>query len=108
MIVVSHELFLRDAMGERTIGIVIYKPDKRANHWACRYVIGWPEGESKSEGFGHDALQALMLTCQKIGAEIYSSSYHREGRLRAYEQEAGYGFPVPSSLRDMLVGVDAI
>ena len=58
-------------------------------------------------GHGVDALQALVLTLQMIGAEIYSSSYHREGRLRVYPTETGYGFPVPRSLRDLLVGVDA-
>jgi hypothetical protein len=34
-------------------------------------------------GHGIDALQAPVLTLQMIGAEIYTSSYHREGRLRA-------------------------
>jgi hypothetical protein len=43
-----------------------------------------------------------------IGAEIYTSTYHQEGRLRAYEHDKGYGFPIASSLRDLLVGVDRI
>jgi hypothetical protein len=49
-----------------------------------------------------------VLALQMIGAEIYSSAYHREGRLRAYDNEKGYGFPVASSLRDLLVGVDRV
>jgi hypothetical protein len=57
---------------------------------------------------GIDALQALVIALQMIGAGIYTSSYHREARLRAYDGEKGYGFPVPSSLRDRLVGADAI
>ncbi len=43
-----------------------------------------------------------------IGAEIHSSEYHREGRLRAYDGDEGYGFPVAASLRDLLVGVDKV
>jgi hypothetical protein len=47
-----------------------------------------------------------MLTLQIIGAHIYTSDYHKQGRLRAYEHEVGYGFPIPDNLRDMLIGVD--
>lgn len=41
-----------------------------------------------------------------IGADLYTSTYHQEGSLRAYDSEEGYGFPVPNSLRDRLIGVD--
>jgi len=42
-----------------------------------------------------------------IGADVYSSSYHKSGRLMLEAPGKGYGFPVVSSLRHMLEGDDA-
>lgn len=112
MLVVTHRLYLKARKGERAFDIRIYKPALMSapagTVWSCRYEIDWPDGPVKSEGFGFDALQALMSALKMVGAEIYSTTYHREGRLRVYETEQGYGFPVASSLQDLLVGVDAI
>jgi hypothetical protein len=108
MIIVSHKLYLKTDTGEIVIGIEVHKPVPDDRCWTCRYEINWPEGRAARNAFGLDALQALVLALQMIGAEIYASAYHQEGRLRAYEKEQGYGFPVPSSLRDLLVGADAI
>ena len=41
-----------------------------------------------------------------IGAEIYSSNYHKAGKLFWDKPGNGYGFPVASSLRDLLQGDD--
>lgn len=109
MIIVSHALYLRMKDGsDFRIPIDIHMPQQEEGHWSCRYDIGWPEGLRIFRSAGEDGLQALVLALQMIGAEIYSSTYHAEGRLRAYDNEAGYGFPVPSSLRGMLVGMDAL
>ena len=108
MIIVSHRLFLSVGDGEVEIDIHIHQPVIGHRCWTCRYETHWPEGRQTRDAVGHDALQALTLALEMIGADIYSSTYHREGRLRAYEKELGYGFPVASSLRHLLVGVDAI
>lgn len=108
MLIVSHELFLQTENNEIVITINIHKPEKHEKAWTCRYEIDWPEGARVFEAVGSDALQALILALQMIGAEIYSSAYHREGRLRAYDTEKGYGFPVAASLRDLLVGADKV
>lgn len=109
MIIISHALYLRMADGsDFRIPIDIHNPEQQAKFWSCRYDVGWPEGLRTMRPEGHDALQALMMALKMIGAEIYTSTYHAEGRLRAYDRDAGYGFPVPSSLRDLLVGFDAI
>jgi hypothetical protein len=41
-----------------------------------------------------------------IGADLYTSEPHKAGRLRWNELGAGYGFPVPANLRDLLIGED--
>ncbi|MCP8938048.1 hypothetical protein NK718_05930 [Alsobacter sp. SYSU M60028] len=108
MIIVSHTIYLRNADGESPVSIDIHRPEKRGKVWSCQYDIDWPEGKRVFASAGYDALQALVLALQMIGAELYSSTYHQEGRLRAYENEKGYGFPIPSTLRDLAVGIDAI
>lgn len=108
MVFISHTLYLKNKKTESTIVIRLYQPEKREKDWSCRYEIDWPEGRRAFASIGFDALQALVLALQMIGAEIYSSEYHREGRLRAYASDKGYGFPVAASLRDLLVGADKV
>ena len=42
-----------------------------------------------------------------IGADLYSSSYHRSGKLMFDASGGGYGFPVVTTMRDLLQGDDA-
>jgi Domain of unknown function (DUF6968) len=41
-----------------------------------------------------------------IGAEIYSSTYHKAGNLFWETPGDGYGFPVVPTFRDLLRGSD--
>ena len=108
MPIITHTLTL-DPEGPRIpIAIRIYAPEAYELGWRCRYEIDWPDEPKVFYGGGVDELQALVMALFMIGAEIYSTDYHRDGRLRAYETEEGYGFPLAKSLRDMLVGVDAV
>jgi hypothetical protein len=60
----------------------------------------------KHAAAGEDAMQALELAMKMIGTLIYTSDHHESGHLRWLEAGQGYGFPVPNSLRDLLVGDD--
>lgn len=108
MLVVTHELFLKSQPADIRIEIRLYQPVQFDRNWGCRYEIDWPEGSKATMAYGLDALQALVLVLQMIGSELYTSAYHADGLLRASSQEAGYGFPVPPILRDMLIGGDAL
>lgn len=55
---------------------------------------------------GVDGVQALDVALRMIGAIIYSSDHHVSGDLTWLARAKGYGFPVTSDLRDMLVGDD--
>jgi hypothetical protein len=59
------------------------------------------------EIFGFDSIQAIFLALQTIGAEIYTSSYHKSGQLFLDKPGNGYGFPVMPTIRDLLEGDDA-
>jgi hypothetical protein len=52
-------------------------------------------------------VQSLLIALQMIGAEIYASRYHEAGQLAWFERGRGYGFPVASNIRDLLIGDDA-
>jgi len=52
-------------------------------------------------------VQALEIALRLIGAQLYASTYHQEGTLVFGKPGAGYGFPVPVNMRDLLVGDDA-
>ena len=75
--------------------VSVFAPEQDGSAWCCRYTIGWPNGLKESRGYGHDALQALWLTLQEIGIDIYGSVYHESGQLSWTHPGGGYGFPVP-------------
>ena len=106
MIIATRVLKLKDRKKEIEIPVNIHAPEQHAGAWLCRYEIGWPGGVWTSAGHGFDATQAIVLTLQKIGTEIYCSDYHKSGQLMLDRPGSGYGFPVPHNVRDMLIGDD--
>ena len=106
MTVATRHLVLRSENGDVDVPVRIHAPEQAEAHWICRYEIGWPKGIAKRWGGGVDAVQALLLTMQMIGSEIYTSAHHASGELMWLEPGRGYGFPVPSGIRDLLVGDD--
>ena len=108
MLIASRMLKWRAANGETEIPIRIFAPEKATNGtWSCRYEIDWPDKKSDKLIGGFDSMQALFLALQIIGAEIYSSNYHKSGNLYWEAPGKGYGIPVAPTLRDLLQGDDA-
>lgn len=108
MLVAARLLKLRGSTAEIDIPIRIFSPEQHeSGSWSCRYEIDWPHRKWKSTGWGADAVQAILLTFQKIGIEIYTSEYHKSGKLMWEAPGKGYGFPVPHNARDLLIGDDA-
>lgn len=106
MQIAGRSLTLFGATGNIEIPIRIFAPVQQGNACSCRYEIDWPEGRETMEAWGNDTVQALELALRMIGADLYTSSYHRSGKLMFRELGNGYGFPVTNTLRDMLVGDD--
>ena len=108
MLIASRDLNLRDGDALRKIPIRLFLPVQLGNGtWTCRYEVEWPDEPSMNEGSGVDAIQAIIIALQMVGAEIYTSSYHQAGILYLDAAGQGYGFPVPHAIRDLLVGDDA-
>jgi hypothetical protein len=107
MEIASRILLLRNGT-DIQIPVRVFAPIQQEPHaWSCRYQIEWPEGKETRDMWGVDSIQALLLALQAIGSDIYTSSYHKTGGLFFEMPGQGYGFPVPASLRDLLVGSDA-
>jgi hypothetical protein len=108
MMIASRSLKLRDGANEKNVDVHVFAPERHEDGaWSCRYEIGWPEGKKTKCGWGVDSVQAIYLALQLIGTDIYMSSHHESGDLRFAEPGKGYGFPVPVTMRDLLVGDDA-
>ncbi len=108
MIIARRQLRLVANRTEKSIEIRVFAPEQRDGAWWCAYEIEWPQALQASAGAGIDSVQAIRITLEKIGTEIYSSEAHRSGRLVWDKAGNGYGFPVPKNIRHMLVGDDAL
>ena len=106
MIIASRALTLRRNQQNIGIPIRLFAPIEGEHGWFCGYEIDWPEGQEARKAWGIDSVQALVLALQMIGTDIYTSSYHASGNLGFEGPGQGYGFPVPSTLRDLLIGND--
>ena len=106
MLIARRHLVVTSDSGDKEVVVQVFQPEKDEDSWICRYEIDWPHQTSSRYAAGFDSVQAVVLALQMVGAEIYASSYHRSGSLKWTEQGQGYGFPVPHSLRDLLIGDD--
>lgn len=107
MIVASRTLKLRQRQGDTDVAVRIFVPRQNDDGWSCDYEIDWPEGSRKATASGFDSIQALLFALNMIGAEIYTSDYHKSGALMWGRPRKGYGFPLPRIIKDLLIGDDA-
>lgn len=108
MIIASRTLKVRTGAIIAEVPIRVFRPERtKEESWSCRYEIDWPDRTWTMTAFGIDGIQAILNAFQMIGAEIYTSDYHRAGLLFFEMPGHGYGFPGPGSLRHLLEGDDA-
>ncbi|MBN8966405.1 MAG: hypothetical protein J0H89_13765 [Rhizobiales bacterium] len=60
----------------------------------------------KRWGGGVDTVRALLIAMQMIGAQLCTGDAHESGQLSCPGSRGDFGFPVPLTLRDLLVGDD--
>ncbi|MGA3309842.1 MAG: hypothetical protein ABSD08_14680 [Xanthobacteraceae bacterium] len=107
MIIADRSLKLHQGQSDVDVAVRIFLPERNEGAWATKYEIDWPEGTRKGIAQGLDSVQSLLFALKMIGAEIYTSDYHKSGNLMWSEPGQGYGFPVSQNLRDFLQGEDA-
>jgi hypothetical protein len=106
MLMAIRDLKICNADTDVDVQVRLYQPEQDEQAWICKYEIGWPTGAKHSFARGVDAIQAILLALYKIGIEIYTSDYHRAGKLIWLVPGRGFGFPVSKSVRDLLIGDD--
>ena len=106
MLIASRNLILEEGGREVVIAVRLFQPAEKELGWTCLYEITWPQGTMRSEAYGYDSIQALLLALNKIAADLHASEHHRRGRLRWQKSGDGYGFPISHNLRDLLTGDD--
>lgn len=74
--------------------------------WYCDYAIAWPSDPRQAAVWGVDAFQAIQLTLERIGLDLYTNPYHAARELVWEKPGDGYGFPVPPLIRGELIGAD--
>jgi hypothetical protein len=108
MVIATRILAFHNGNENRNVSVRIFAPKQEEPRvWLCAYEIDWPEGTRKFAAHGVDSIQAVEMALKMIGAELYTSDYHKSGLLTWEQPGKGYGFPVPVTLRDLLVGDDA-
>ncbi len=105
MIIATRILTLNDK-GEQKVAVRLHAPEPAKVDWICRFEIDWPDGKGERRATGIDGVHALLAALQMIGAELYASERHRSGTLSWLAPGRGYGFPVPNTICDLLVGDD--
>lgn len=108
MVIATRHLTAASPDGPFDVKIEIEAPELSERSWICRFTIAWPEGTRSDYCLGFDSVQALYLALQKIGAELYGSSYHRDGQLTWVKPQDGYGFPMIRGGLDVLIGEDRL
>lgn len=107
MPIATRILKIRAGNREQEVPVTMLEPQAGpGGGWCCSYLIAWPDDPRRGEGWGIDAFQALHLTLERIGLDLYTSPYHKAGELVWEASGDGYGFPVPPNLRDARVGAD--
>jgi hypothetical protein len=105
MLIATRTLRLRQPANTE-IAIRIFAPVQESNSWSCKIEVDWPDGTVALPIGGVDSIQALDLALRVVGAQLYASDHHASGNLVWEEPGKGYGFPVPTNIRDLLVGDD--
>lgn len=106
MLIATRVLKLRRSGNDIEIPVRLFAPQPETVDWSCTFEIDWPDGTIAIPARGFDAVQALHIALQLIGAMIYASDHHASGKLMWLEPGNGYGFPVTNNLRDLLIGDD--
>ena len=104
-IIATRELDIADSGAKVTVGIGTPKNFPDSSDYYCPYEIRGLGNDKVRYAGGIDAIQALLLALQRVGAELYTSEECKAGMLIwAGGQEGNLGFPVPDSISDMIPG----
>ena len=91
---------------EVTVKLFQPEPYPDGHDFRCRFLVELPSKTVDLHAGGVDAIQALILALQMMGATINTSEEAKEGRLVWHTPGGGFGLPVPDNIKDILQGDD--
>ena len=100
VVIATREIDIDD---NRKVTVAIGMPQEfpEGHDFYCPYQILGMGRENVRYGAGVDPVQALILTLQIIGTDLYTSDAFKAGRLR-YLGSRNLGFPVPENISDII------
>lgn len=104
---IGRTLYLASPDGDVPVTVSIFESKEGDRCWEAAFLIDWPNKPERGIGRGYDAIQATLIAMQMIAVSLYASAHHEAGRLRWVKPGTGYGFPMPKSGRENLIGDDA-
>ena len=102
-------LFIISEQSKTPVNIKIYEPTLQTErHFFCQFTIDWPSDPDNGKAYGVDSVQTLQLCFNMIAVHLYTSSFHKEGRLVWEQLGDGYGFALGRNVRDLAQGADKL
>lgn len=77
-----------------------FRPQKDGDDYLCRYTIDFPDKPRTSQGYGVDAIQALLLAMKKAHVELLVVRDKMERQVEWLEDE-NLGLPIDDFFRDL-------
>jgi hypothetical protein len=102
-------LYIISKQSKTPVNIKVYEPALQTERsFSCQFIIDWPSEPHNGKAYGVDSVQALQLCFNMIAVHLYTSDFHKEGRLVWEQLGDGYGFPLSRNLRDLAQGADKL
>ncbi len=103
--IATREFELSGSAGKIIVEIGKPEPFEGGADYYCPYQIIGLAGNRVRYGAGIDGVQALIHALHNIGARLYSSTEHREGRLTWFGKR-NLGIPVADIIADVVPKAD--
>lgn len=84
----------------RNVECRFFQPQEDGGDYLCRYIIDFPDKPRKSQGYGVDAVQALLLAMKKAHVELLVMRDKVGRRIEWLDQE-NLGLPLDEVVRDL-------
>jgi hypothetical protein len=83
----------------RDVDCKFFRPEETGDDYICRYIIDFPDKPKVSQGYGVDAVQALLLAMKKAHVELLFARNKMERRVEWLEQ-GNLGLPLDEAVRE--------
>lgn len=84
----------------RNVECRFFQPQEDRDDYLCRYIIDFPDQPKISQGYGVDAVQALLLAMKKAHLELLVYR-DKTGRRVEWLDKENLGLPLSENVQDL-------